>query len=469
MFNETLVASLNHLLTMSLWELLALIALILVFASLTVKSTRTQREGLVFTLWGIAALFGLLVFRWLSAEPDFVKLLQASGLLPIIFVFATTGLILGAMSFGLWRIFFRPATRSIYLYSSTYSPWRVGRNGKKDGKVGASPKHYEESLLHFAEQNANLVSQLWSEKDKKLRTNYCDTLARRKTIQTNLAQIKENIRQPKVDYAREQEKYKSTHTNYHLGTGAYWFVIGLIGIAEFPFNLAAFRSILGEIELVNIFFSLVVSGIFAYAVHSLGQFFAEDPFEKGVKKVLAKNPIPLFSILFLALVIVGFAKFRESYIVSFQKQLGSYGIVTDINPALASTILGVVVTFFAILAIDVGRRRYRPEVAERRTALVYARKRFQAVQSEINKTEQTHQKLLKRFYKAEAERQSEFTFMQAAAETVNKKMQELVKIYRMHYERAAKKKRPNDSITFDQLPSVDIPESLRSLDKRCTT
>ena len=234
-------------------------------------------------------------------------------------------------------------------------------------------------------------------------------------------------------------------------------------------HAAAFRSILGEVDAINIFFSLVVSGIFAFSVHSLGHFFAENPFEKGFKKAVVKNPTSIAAGLFLALVIVGLARFRESYISSFQEQLGSYGIKVDISPATASVILGLIVAFFALLAIDASRRRYRPEVAERIMALSEASKHFRRARSEAALSERDHQRALKKFYKIDAERKNEFSFMRGAVETMNKRMQELVKLYRMYYERSAKRKRPDASVGFGALPSLEIPEALRSLDERCIT
>lgn len=470
MFNQSLADAIASLFTMNLGELLAIVALIILFASLTIKLTKTNRDSLAFVIWGVLALLAFLVFRLWAAEPNLAALLRAHGLIITLAVFAFAGVVLGAMAFGLYRVFLRPyvRTRSVYLYSSSYSPRRAARNGRKDGKVGVNSKHYEESLLHFAEQNANLIAQTWSDKDKKLKAAYCSVLAKRQSAFAALGQAKEISLRPQRDLLQEEEKFKSTYGSHHLSTGPYWVVLGLIGLAEFPFNLAAFRAMLGEVEVVNMFFSLVVSGIFAGAIHSLGQFFAENPFEKGVSKVLAKNPISIFSIFFLALVIIGLARFRESYIASFQKQLGTYGIGFDISPAMASLILGVIVAFFAILAIDIGRRRYRPDVTERRTALAHANKRHRSADRNMAKAERLYHRLSRKFYKAEAARRSEFAFMQGAAETVNKKMQEFIKIYRMHYERAAKRKRSRDAVSFDPLPSVDVPPILRTLDERCT-
>ncbi|MFH1712683.1 MAG: hypothetical protein ABH896_00635 [Candidatus Jacksonbacteria bacterium] len=472
MFNELLATSLKNLFSLTLVELLALIGLILFFASLTIKLTKAKRNALIFIIWGVAVLLSRLFFQWYSAEPNLIEFLKANGLLLTLIAFIITGLFFGAMAFGLWSIFFRATVGranagTLYVYSSTYSPRKAKKNGKKDGKLNASPKHYEESLLHFAEQNANLIAKQWNDTDKKLKAEYCNALSKRDVSQNKLTLSKEELNKPKTDFEQEQEKYKTTYTTHHLGTGAYWFVIILIGLAELPFNLVAFRAILGEIEAVNIFFSLLVSGIFAASIHSLGQFFGENPFEKGFKKVITEDFIPLSGALFLVFVIVGLAKYRENYIASFQKQLAGFGFVAEISPAMASVILGVIVAFFAVFGIEIGRRRYKPQVAERRIALSTAYKCFKLAQIGITKAEKTHQKMLKKFYKTEANRKNEFNFMRQAVEIVNKRIQELAKIYRMYYERAAKKKRPTESVHFDSLPISEMPEGLRELDERC--
>jgi hypothetical protein len=470
MLNKTLIESLKHLLTLNLVEVLLLLTLIVAFSSITLRLTKTKRDSLIFIVWGAVVLVGFLAVQWLNANPDLMKIAQVNGFIPVLLIFIVIGIVFGAMAFGLWRIFFGGSSsrRQVYVFkSSIYSPRRAKRNGRKDGAVGANSQHYEDAIVHFAEQNANAVAQQWNENDKKLKARYCAAVAAREASQADLIKTKEVLKKATLACEAEEKSYKSTYSTHHLGTRAYWFLIVLIGLAEAPFNLAAFRAIMGEIEVVNIFFSLVVSGIFAFAVHFLGSFFAENPFEKGFKKAVAKNLTAVAAGLFLILMIVGLAIFREGYIASFQQQLASYGISSNVSPTTASIVLGVIVAFFAFLAINVSSRRYRPEIAGRIRALADARRRLRIAQIENRRTEQRHQLALKRFYEAEADRKSEFSFMRHVVGTMDKRMQELIKLYRMHYERSAKGKRPGEAVSFGQLPSIELPEALRVLDERC--
>jgi hypothetical protein len=467
MIDATLGDAISSLFAMNLNQVLIVVGIILLASSATVKALKTNRDSLVFIGWGIGALLVMLLVRWWLVEPDLVSFLEANGWPLTVAVHAAAGVLFGAMSHGLWRVFFRPRGRVVQLSSSACTPRRAASSGRKDGRIGVNPRHYEESLLHFGEQNANHVTLVWHESDKKLKTAYCDAISRQRTAESALERAAADRIGPCEDYAREQERYKSTYASHHLGTFAYWFIIALIGIAEFPFNLTALRTVLGEIEIIVILFSLIVSGIFAFAIHSLGQFFAENPFEKGLRKAIAKNPIPIFSAVFLALVIVGFARFRESYIAAFQEQLSGYDINYDISPGLAAGILGLLLAFFAIIAIDVGRRRYRPDIAERRTALAGTRKRHREAEERMSRADRANHRALRRRYKAETARRGEFAAMRAAVEAVNKRIHEVIKTYRTHYERAAKKKRPGDAVSFDALPVAEMPQGLTVLDETC--
>ncbi len=338
-----------------------------------------------------------------------------------------------------------------------FGAWMYGRiDGKRNIPTVDQEDHcpYEKQLILIADENIRRVAQKWDNEDRKLKGDYCS--AKREYIDALKDLNKERGEHGEAlqDYEAALKKKRESSTYPHFSHKAYWFLIIVIGLSEFPLTAFVF-DILGENRLLTYLFAAALCIALPMASHFLGIFIREQ-FNKKSSIIAGVN-----SVLFVG-VIVAIAYLREKFFEAseFQKVLGMQmdpTTVTIVFIFIQLFIFGVAATA-SYLAHDP-----HPNLKRARKDFEDARNRLQKDSRDVIKAEERVDEAAEVLVKIEALRERTFEKYQSMVSEITAIHKRVIEAYRAHNLR-----RRNDlPKSFKNYPPIEIPHSLQELDVDC--
>jgi len=360
------------------------------------------------------------------------------------------------------------------------------RKGRRDGREGiptlveaAGPDgelthpHGEFRYKEAGDRHLRQISTRWQQRDRRLKEEYCATLAELRAAEKARDTVGEDVRERDTTHKQnvgEVEKERSAKRAAHgievgwrLAPAAYGlFMLGLF-VGEIPLNAIAFR-IFQESEVLNFVMTLALAVALVGGAHQLGVLLRID--RKSPTEAMlttASFVIPLGALIAIALVRQGFLSAQALEAIREAQGRGQQPPIQPISPAMATVVfvlinlliysIAAILSYFSHDPLAKEIQRTERPVREARGRLATAEGGIAVLQVRLNRFAATREKV--------------FAQTVEEAHWARNQYEELFQEYRgANMEARSDKTSPR---VFGRKLEIKLPEVLGQIDWDCGT
>lgn len=349
---------------------------------------------------------------------------------------------------------------------SSYSRFNAWWNGRRDGKRGVPPveqeQHppYELELQKLAEENIRRTAQEWEEKDKDLKSEFCQAKFESEAAQRGLSAARDEHGDASLELEEARSLMGELYGQEHLSPRAYYLLMVLLALFEFPLNSIIF-DLFGEAKALTYLMSASIALIIPLSAHFVGIFLKREPFKNGW---LNTQSILLLSAIVIPCLVLGFiAYMREKYFeaTGVQEILG-----IEMEPVIIMiTFLGINLLIFLVASL-LSYFHHDPELQQRRQELKAAEEEFKEESKDLGHFLALERTTQRRYNDIRQLRQNEWDKKRQQALETRAIIERLIQHYRKHNLR--RRDNPQQPKSFLTIPEIQIPRALQELDWDCS-
>jgi predicted nucleic acid-binding Zn-ribbon protein len=258
-----------------------------------------------------------------------------------------------------------------YYAKNNEIPWKIRTDDKgkplydKKGKKKYIYPEYELKIAKLYNSGIKEIIRKWEEKDKKLKSEYCSALIRKKEAEELLNELDKEYEEYKQEYKNLETQKRKCVPPPKEPKWWYRLCLILIGLFEVPFNAIAFRAF-REAEIFNYAIAILIGLGLVISGHFVGKKIKE----KELLEAFLWSLIPLLALL-------GISYMRKEYLMSIQAE------ISPIAAFLIYWIIGIFIFAFATL-ISYSFHEDRKDVQTLLENLKDLQKRLKKLEPKIN-------------------------------------------------------------------------------------